>query len=153
MVEAVDQAVDAAEQQVGLDGVQVAAGGIGAQRPAVRAVALPGGEAERQLQQGADARQVHRQRRQGVVQRGERPLQRRVQGAAGRQRGETRQGDLLSAVEMAERRRLRIPVEGARAVGVGGEAVLGALVVVAHHGEGCGGVGQGLGRHGTGTLL
>ncbi|MNC30249.1 hypothetical protein D3C75_785280 [compost metagenome] len=47
VVEAVDQAVDAAEQQVGLDGVQVAAGGIGAQRPAVRAVALPGGEAER----------------------------------------------------------------------------------------------------------
>ncbi|HNI81427.1 MAG TPA: hypothetical protein PLX21_05870 [Rhodocyclaceae bacterium] len=118
VVEAVLQVGQAGHQHVGFDRMQVAAGRVGAHRPAVRPQALPRGDAEGQVQQRAEGRQIRRGRRRG----------RRGTGL-GTGQG---QADAARAAEMPEGRRLGVPIQCGGAAGVGVEAVTGAPVIGQH---------------------
>ena len=63
MVQARGDAIGLGDEQVALGRVEVAARGVGAQRPPGAAVLLPRGEAERELEEGPERRPAERARR------------------------------------------------------------------------------------------
>ncbi|MGK2898434.1 MAG: hypothetical protein ACSLE9_07075 [Burkholderiaceae bacterium] len=120
VVQAVGETPDAGGQQIGLGRVQVAARRVGAQRPAVGAVLLPGGQREAQLEQRRDAVAVRRARRHAGVQ---------VGPGRGQRAGHQRQQRDRRTGPAAEGVRLRVPVQRFGARGVALQMVLAALVI------------------------
>ena len=122
------EALERGQQRVALGRVQVAAGGVDAQRPARALVLLPGGQAERVLEARRHVRDAQRRRRlrraaeHVVVARA--LLDRRV-----------RQRDLRRALVPAERLGLVVPVEVAGPGRVALDVMAGRAVVGAQAGD------------------
>ncbi len=117
------QAGQRGRQQIALGRMQVAAGGIAAQRPARGTVLLPGGQAERQFEQRPDAVAVERHRRR-------QPPSAQVAEARVQPVGDQRQRGARRTFEAAEGIGLRRPVQMPGPWRIGAQPVLAFLVVV-----------------------
>ena len=126
VVHARGDAIGLGDEQVALGRVEVAARGVGAQRPPGAAVLLPRGEAERQLEEGPERRPAERARRDRARPVEIAPGGREVVACQ-------RELDARGARVGPERLRLVRPVE---APGPGSEAVrvMRAALVVAENG-------------------
>jgi hypothetical protein len=126
VMQAIGEIRHALADQPGFGGMQIAGGGMRAQRPATRAVLFPGGNAGAQPQQGSQTGCGEGLRRPGLIEL--RPGDRRDSDAA-------RQRIPAGALPVTERIRLRLPVQCAGAAGVALQMVFGALVIVQHLGD------------------
>lgn len=119
MVKTVGQPRHARNQHIGLHGVEVAAGRIGPHGPAVGPEGFPGGETEGEMQERPQRSQIRHRRAERW----------RCEGF----RVGKGQGKCWCARKMPERLRASVPIEGRRAGGIGGEMMLGPLLIDLDH--------------------